>query len=275
MNRREFLEKARNIALGSTLLPIIGLSNSSIGEEEETFTPKDIFFPNENKVDIVKDVFLEKEYHNSFISVQKKLDYIQKYVGYGNFNIISFDEALNVLRYSKHETVFTKDELAFIEHIFYYEPAYHGFYGERTTTNLTSSINIKDIEKVPYTGHYVFKGKPKETYLKLKKDIGPTIYLTSGVRSVVKQMRLFLDKLKSVDMNLSKASRSIAPPAFTYHSVGDFDVGKKGLGADNFTERFSFTSEFSQMKTLKYIDMRYTIGNKDGVRYEPWHVKVV
>ena len=76
-------------------------------------------------------------------------------------------------------------------------------------------------------------------------------------------------------MNLSKASRTIAPPAFTYHSVGDFDVGKKGLGSDNFTERFSYTSEFSQMKTLKYIDMRYTVDNKDGVRYEPWHVKVV
>ncbi|WP_052294548.1 D-alanyl-D-alanine carboxypeptidase family protein [Arcobacter nitrofigilis] len=84
-----------------------------------------------------------------------------------------------------------------------------------------------------------------------------------------------MDKLDSVDLNLSMASRSIAPPAFTYHSVGDFDIGKKGLGADNFTERFAHTNEFSEMKTLKYIDMRYTIGNKDGVRYEPWHVKVI
>ncbi len=30
------------------------------------------------------------------------------------------------------------------------------------------------------------------------------------------------------------------------------------------------------MRKLKYIDMRYTINNKDGgVRYEPWHVKVI
>ena len=275
MNRREFLEKARNFAIGSTLLPIIGSASSLIIEDEELLTPKDIIFASENYINPVKDVFLEKKFHEPFLNVQKKLNYIQRYVGYGNFNIISFDEAINVLRYSKDQTIFTSDELAFIEYIFYYEPSYHGFYGERTTINLSSKINKNDIEKIPYTGHYVFKGKPKETYLKLKKDIGPTIYLTSGVRSVVKQMRLFLDKLKSVDMNLSMASRSIAPPAFTYHSVGDFDVGKKGLGADNFTERFAHTSEFTEMKSLKYIDMRYTIGNKDGVRYEPWHVKVI
>jgi len=275
MTRREFLEKARNIAIGTTLLPIIGNSSSLQLIDDGAFTPKDIVFLNDNILDVNKDVFLEKDFHDAFKKVQKKLTYIQRYIGYGNFNILSFDDAVNVLRYSKHETVFTDDELSFIEYIFYYEPSYHGFYGERTTSDLHSKINKKHIEKVPYTGHYVFKGKPKEAYLKLKKDIGPTIYLTSGVRSVVKQMKLFLDKLHSVDMNLSKASRSIAPPAFTYHSVGDFDVGKKGLGADNFTERFSRTNEFTQMKTLKYIDMRYTVGNKDGVRYEPWHVKVI
>jgi hypothetical protein len=274
MDRREFLDKAKKLAICSTILPIIGNASSKKMSENERIEPKDIFLSN-NHVNIRKDVFLEKEYHSSFNNVRKKLNYVQHYIGYGNFNIISFDEAINVLKYSKDETVFTKEELAFIEHIFYYEPTYHGFFGDRITNDLTYTINKKEIIKIPYTGHYMFKGKPKEAYLKMKKDIGPTIYLTSGIRSVMKQMKLFLDKLHSVDMNLSLASRSIAPPAFTYHSVGDFDVGKKGLGADNFTKRFSYTSEFSQMMTLKYIDMRYTIGNKDGVRYEPWHVKVI
>lgn len=274
MNRREFLDKAKNFAICTTILPIIGSANSTNVMDEESYTPKDMVFSGVN-ADISKDIFLEKEFHESFKSVQKKIKYVQSFVGYGNFNIISFDETLDILRYSKDQSIFTKDELNFIEHIFYYEPSYHGFYGERTTSNLTAKIDLKEIEKIPYTGHYLFKDRSKETYEKLKKDIGPTIYLTSGVRSVVKQLKLFLDKLDSVEMNLSKASRTIAPPAFTYHSVGDFDVGKKGLGSDNFTERFSYTSEFSQMKTLKYIDMRYTVGNKDGVRYEPWHVKVV
>lgn len=270
MNRREFLNKSKVLALCTTALPL--LANSR--ELNIDYTPKDSISTKHNSFN-VKDIYLEEEYVKVFKSVQEKITYVQNYIGYGNFNIISFDYAYKILKYSKHMKRFTKTELDFIEHIFYYEPSYHGFYGDRITTKLTSTINKKEIEKIPYTGHYLFKGKPKETLLQLSKDIGPTLYLTSGVRSVVKQLKLFLDKLDSVDMNLSKASRSIAPPAFTYHAIGDFDVGKKGLGADNFTERFSFTNEFSQMKSLKYIDMRYTVDNKDGVRYEPWHVKIV
>ena len=274
MNRREFINKAKYLALSTTILPILGESI----EIKDLYTPKD---PIKDSISSKKpilnsnNIFLEKSFKESFKSVQNKLDYIQNYVGYGNFNIISFDHAANILKYSSSMKRFTKEELDFIEYIFYYEPSYHGFYGERVTSKLTSKIDVKEVEKIPYSGHYLFKGKPKETYLKLKDDIGPTIVLTSGVRSVVKQLKLFLDKLDSVNENLSITSNSIAPPAFTYHSVGDFDVGKKGLGAANFTETFSHTNEFTQMKSLKYIDMRYTVNNKDGVRYEPWHVKII
>lgn len=109
----------------------------------------------------------------------------------------------------------------------------------------------------------------------MKNDIGETIVLTSGVRSVMKQMKLFLDKLDRSDLNLSKTAVSIAPPGFSYHTVGDFDIGKKGWGYDNFTARFALTEEFFEMRKLPYIDMRYTVNNKDGVRYEPWHIKIV
>lgn len=270
MNRRDFLNKTKNIAVYTAAFPLLSKAN----DVNIDYTPKDSISTHHDSFNL-KDVHLEKQYIESFKSVQQKLDYIQNYIGYGNFNIVSFDYAYKILKYAKGMDKFTKDELNFIEHIFYYEPSYHGFYGDRVTANLTSVIDTNEIEKIPYTGHYLFKGKPKETFIHLTKDIGPTLYLTSGVRSVMKQLKLFLDKLDSVDMNLSLASRSIAPPAFTYHAVGDFDVGKKGLGSDNFTEKFSYTSEFNQMMTLRYIDMRYTIDNKDGVRYEPWHVKVV
>ena len=271
MNRRDFLNKSKQLALCVATFPILG---NSLELKDESFSPKDSITTTHSSFNL-KDVYLDNKYLEVFKTVQEKITHVQNHVGYGNFNIISFDEAYSVLKYAKNMTKFTKEELDFIEYIFYYEPSFHGFYGDRITSNLTSTIDVKEIEKIPYTGHYLFKGKSKETYLKLKDDIGPTIVLTSGVRSVVKQIKLFLDKLESTDANLSLASRSIAPPAFTYHSIGDFDVGKKGLGADNFTERFSYTSEFSQMKSLKYIDMRYTIDNKDGVRYEPWHVKIV
>jgi len=99
--------------------------------------------------------------------------------------------------------------------------------------------------------------------------------LTSGIRSVVKQMHLFLSKVLQTDGNLSQASRSLAPPGYSYHGIGDFDVGQAGFGADNFTARFAGTQAFKKLHSLDYVDIRYTNGNKLGVRFEPWHIKVV
>ncbi len=267
MNRRDFLTKLKLAGLSVPTLALTqGLSNEII--------PKDMIISLESSIGI-QDIYLDDQYKPAFQSIRKKLNYVQKYVGYGNFNIISFDEVALILKNSPTAKRFTKDELSFIEYIFYYTPTVHGFYGNRITTNLTQKIDLNEVKKMPYTGHYLFKGKPITTYLSMKKDIGNTLILTSGVRSVVKQMKLFLDKLDSVKGNLSVASKSIAPPAFTYHSIGDFDVGKKGFGASNFTARFAMTNEFNEMRKLKYINMRYTINNKDGVRYEPWHVKII
>ncbi len=109
----------------------------------------------------------------------------------------------------------------------------------------------------------------------LEKDVGPNLVLTSGVRSVVKQLQLFLAKLESSKGNLSLTSRSLAPPGHSYHGIGDFDVGKKGYGKLNFTSEFSNTTEYKKLIELKYVDIRYTKDNSVGVRYEPWHIKVV
>jgi len=224
---------------------------------------------------IKKDKFLEQNYFDDFVSVREKLKLVQSHVGYGNFNVLSFDEMLKIAKYSSKIKKFSKSELSFLESIFYYDPSYHGFYGEQISTNITQRINKKEIVKIPRTGHYLFRGEPEKIYQKMKDDVGESLTLTSGVRSIVKQTKLFLDKIDSVDGNLSIASKSLAPPAYTYHSIADFDVGKKGFGHANFTPRFALTKEFLKMRKLKYIDMRYTINNKDGVRYEPWHVKII
>lgn len=268
MKRREFLTQLKN---SSFLLPLSIVTQSAA---TNIFTPKDSFF-NLKSTLLSNDIFLDSEYIHSLHSVRNKLKYVQRYVGHGNFNIIGFDDTRKVLKRSAKAVDFTREELAFIEYIFYYKPNIHGFYGDRISLDLTNRINRKDVKKIPYTGHFLFKGKPEETYYKITKDIGKTVILTSGVRSIVKQMKLFLDKLNATNYNLSKTSNSIAPPAFTYHTIGDFDVGKKGLGSSNFTARFALTPEFNKIKKLKYIDMRYTINNKDGVRYEPWHVKII
>jgi LAS superfamily LD-carboxypeptidase LdcB len=91
---------------------------------------------------------------------------------------------------------------------------------------------------------------------------------------VVKQMQLFVSKADRADGNLSLASRSLAPPGYSFHGVGDFDVGIKGWGARNFTDDFATTDEFKKLLDLGYIDIRYPADNRLGVRFEPWHIKV-
>ena len=99
--------------------------------------------------------------------------------------------------------------------------------------------------------------------------------LTSGVRGVVKQARLFLAKVVRSEGNLSRASRSLAPPGYSYHGIGDFDVGQRGLGAANFTDRFARTRLYRRLVETGHLVERYPLGNDLGVRHEPWHVMVV
>ena len=93
------------------------------------------------------------------------------------------------------------------------------------------------------TAHFLLRGKSEALYHQIKKDVGDEVVLTSGVRSIVKQMHLFLAKAIEANGNLSRASRSLAPPGHSYHGTGDFDIGKIGLGAKNFTADFSQTAE--------------------------------
>ena len=268
MDRRAFLENSKYFILS---LPLLGQTLSA--KEKKKYYAVDALV--KSAKNNTGDVYLQKEYIDTFLNVQQKLQRVKRTVGYGNFNIISFDETLKIGEYHSKVGKFTKKELEFMEYIFYYDPAIHGFYGNRTCDNITDRISKKEVKKIPYTGHYLFRGKPEETYKHVSKDIGSTLVLTSGVRSIVKQMSLFLDKLDNCNANLSRAGKSLAPPAYSYHSKGDFDVGKKGFGYDNFTARFALTKEFRQMRKLKYIDMRYTVNNSDGVRFEPWHVKII
>jgi LAS superfamily LD-carboxypeptidase LdcB len=108
----------------------------------------------------------------------------------------------------------------------------------------------------------------------MKKDVGNRLVLTSGVRSIVKQTLLFLNKAEKHRGNLSLASRSLAPPGFSYHGIGDFDVGQIGYGIANFTERFATTDVFNRLQKLEYVKLRYSSENHLGVRFEPWHIHV-
>lgn len=219
------------------------------------------------------DEFIAKKDIPTFLSVNIKLNQIQNTIGYGNFNIISFDEALMITKRYPKIGAFTKDELAFIENLFYGDNKKYKFYGKRTVANLTDKIDKNSVIKIKHTGHYLFKEISLEGYNRMMKDVDD-IYLTSGVRSVVKQMKLYVNKIHRCGGNITKATHSIAPIACSYHSIGDFDVGKIGWGAENFTAHFGDTKEYSEIHKLKYIKIRYTKNNKDGIRYEPWHINI-
>ncbi|MCK5517135.1 MAG: D-alanyl-D-alanine carboxypeptidase family protein, partial [Desulfobulbaceae bacterium] len=74
--------------------------------------------------------------------------------------------------------------------------------------------------------------------------------------------------------NLSLASRSLAPPGYSYHATGDFDVGQKGFGGGNFSEEFTTTPVFKRLARRGLVEYRYKRDNMLGVRYEPWHIKL-
>ncbi len=229
---------------------------------------------NFNKV-FDKDTYLSTEKLIVFHNTLKRILRVKKVIGYANFNLISFDDMLVYAHRFPVIGRFTKAELALIDEIFFYDANKYGFHGNKVIKELTAKINKKETIKIAGSGHYLFQGDALKKFEQLKKDVGPELILTSGVRSIVKQLQLFLSKVSSSNGNLSLASRSLAPPGHSYHGIGDFDVGKKGFGKLNFTSEFSSTKEYKKLIELKYVDLRYTKDNQVGVRYEPWHIKVV
>lgn len=220
------------------------------------------------------DVFLSPQQMDMLNTCLGKLNKVQRFIGYARFNLISYDEMLYFARnYSQLEN-FSPSELAFMDWMFDLDPKPLGFYGLKVTNSITQVIDKKSVKKIPHSGHYLYQGDPLKVHDQLRRDIGPSMILTSGVRNVSKQFLLFFTKVKGAKGNLSLASRSLAPPGYSYHGIGDFDVGKKGLGGLNFTSKFSETEEFRKLVELGYIDIRYPQGNEFGVRYEPWHIEV-
>jgi D-alanyl-D-alanine carboxypeptidase len=221
------------------------------------------------------DIILDEVQRKTIDTVLARLLRLQRYVGYGNFNVISWDQSLRLAASREQIGSFAKAELEFIEELFFSNADSLGFYGDKVVTQLSATIPKQDVLKIPGTGHYLFKGIAADTYQKIRRDMGESVVLTSGIRSVVKQIYLFLNKAAKVDGNLSLASYSLAPPGHSYHAIGDFDVGKKGFGRKNFSEAFARTDEFKRLADLGYLDIRYPQQNPYGVRYEPWHIKVV
>ncbi|XOV87253.1 MAG: M15 family metallopeptidase [Pseudomonadota bacterium] len=222
-----------------------------------------------------EDVFLSADRYAVLLSTFKRMDRVQSLVGHGNFNVLAFDDMLNYSRRYESVGAFPAEEENFLEEIFSENAQRYGFLGNKVITELTARVPERDTVRIASTGHFLFKGDSLALYRKVQKDVGGDIVLTSGIRSIVKQTYLFLAKTIQSKGNLSRASRSLAPPGHSFHGIGDFDVGKAGFGTRNFTADFARTDEFRRLLDLGYVDMRYPEDNLLGVRYEPWHIKVV
>jgi hypothetical protein len=221
-----------------------------------------------------RDVILDRKKFRLLKSSVRRLNRLQRTVGHGNFYLLNFDDAIKFARRYPKIGRFPKAELDFLEMIFNEDGALYGFFGEKPLRNLTDRIKRRQVNKVPYTGNYLYRGPALETYKKMRREVGDRVILTSGVRNIMKQFLLFLNKAYRSKGNLSMASRSLAPPGYSYHGIGDFDVGQVGLGVANFSLRFTKTEVFSKLRDLGYINLRYPKDNLLGVRFEPWHIKV-
>lgn len=276
VNRRFFLKfGASSLALGSTEL-LMAMPETDL----------DVYIKDQLELDHEQcKTFAQNAMHKKPViasldesilltNLTLKLKQTQRYVGYAKFNLLCFDEFLYISKNNPKIGELSKAELEYIEKIFYTQASDYGFYGKKVTFKLSDKISNTEIYKVPYTGHYLYKDEPLKLYERLKKEIGPSIVLTSGVRSVVKQLDLFLYKVKSLNGNYSLASNSLAPAGYSFHGVSDFDVGKVGYGYKNFTSDFAGTAEYKDLQKLGYINIRYPENNPFGVRFEPWHIKV-
>lgn len=279
MRRRDFLKAVVGVVVGAGFAPevlaeVVKIPPTNKSENYDAHI-KDYLHKMRNfSFHHQGDICLDLKEFDLLKSCVNRFERVQRTVGHGNFYLLSFDEAISIARSYSQVGDFTRGELDFLEKTFYFDASHYGFFGEKPVKNLTYGVKRREVVKISYNGNYLYKGMPLQTYKKIIRGIGDGVVLTSGVRSVIKQFLLFLNKAYESEGNLSLASRSLAPPGYSYHGISDFDVGQVGLGADNFTERFTATSVYHRLNEQGYVRIRYPLDNLLGVRFEPWHIKV-
>ncbi|HDZ62834.1 MAG TPA: peptidase M15 [Nitrospirae bacterium] len=279
IKRRDFLIAAALGVLGGGVVPqalaqnlnIIPSTPAGINDDDiKDYLSKLKNFDKPHKDDII----ISGADYGILRSTVKRLFRLQSYMGHGYFYTLSFTGGIYMSGKDPAVGKFPASEIEFLEKIFYADAANYGFLGHKPIQNINLRINRKEIVRDSLTGSYLYKGAPVETFKKIKRILGDNVILTSGVRGLMKQFLLFLNKVYRNNGNVSLASRSIAPPGYSFHGIGDFDVGQAGFGSENFTSRFTLSEVYKKLSDLGYLKLRYTENNMLGVRYEPWHIKI-
>ncbi len=368
INRRDFLSLSCLATAGSLFVdPRDCFGESAYDQRVSIYKKmlsglKKIKNPDTNYPD---DVWATPEQMIHIYSCYDKLSKIQNMAGYSNFNYIDLPTVIYSAQQQRNtgtrlggETErtqpFTKLEEEFIDQMFAIDAKTYGFYGERVIDDKNHLINRKKL--IPTGGHFLRQGEAHEKYIKIKEQVSTQLsatngfnskldmQVTSGIRNIPKQMRLFFRKavrltqvpsqgeVKILDLksgtsktahvydlknewkrieadivklklrnfpeilkrnerrefvldkgfhltNLSAASRSLAPPGYSYHTKHDFDIGLRSgkLKPYNFRKEFITTPLFVTLFSNGFIhlrDLRYRQDNELGVRFEPWHIRV-
>ncbi len=203
--------------------------------------------------------------------LKERLQRLSRHVGYGRFNVIGFATLRQIARNRTDIGAFTAAELNAAELLFRADASRFGYFGPRIATALDADLLVAQAQRVDGTAHWLLPHS-KNLWSRARREVGDALILTSGARGVAKQTFLFLRRAEKDGWNFRQAIRQVAPPAYSYHASGDFDVGEQGLGGANFTPAFAETDTFRRLMAVPGIRLRYPEANQYGVAYEPWHI---
>ena len=69
------------------------------------------------------DIYLSPTEYSSLLHLDARLTKVKRYVGFGNFNLISYIDTLKIAKMNSKIGAFSSDELALIDRFFYENPA--------------------------------------------------------------------------------------------------------------------------------------------------------
>ncbi len=155
MKRRDFLKTLALAVISGGIAPEVLAQNVSLPSYTSSA---------ENLDDHIKDYLHKLKYFNSphrndiqtnsreyktLKSTVMRLKRLQQLVGHGNFQFLSFDDGISIAREYSRVGTFSKEELRFLEMLFYAEAMRYGFFGQKPLKKLTDRIQKKMSLKYP------------------------------------------------------------------------------------------------------------------------------
>ena len=199
-----------------------------------------------------------------------RLEGVQRVIGQGRFNLVSFDDVRTAARQTPQGALTAAEESSCAE-LFHLDARRIGFLGARVVRDMNYALPQAELVRVD-GGQHLFPAA-NALFERARAAVGPQLIVTSGARGVPKQMLVFLRSALRAGI-IARPVHTVAPPGYSYHAVGDMDVGDRALGGTNFTEAFANSSTYRKLMALPYVRLRYPRNNALGVSFEPWHLQV-